>query len=134
MVVVAMIRYRDLVARAERQADAVMNRDPPDNDPGREVEHLVPGVAAVRLPGVVGLKLRPEIFEEAILEGGIPGQRHPQPVQILPPLGNATPTVDWTSKSPKPLPAARVGVKSACPLLLTFEPVGTLNPMKAVTI
>src|ERR1035437_6021518 len=80
VVVFLMKRHRDLLADAERQADAVVNRNPPDQNPRREIERAVPGVAAIRLPGVVGFKLRPEIFEEAILEGGIPGHRHPQPV------------------------------------------------------
>jgi len=63
-----MERHPDLLADAEREADALMNRNPPDQDPGREIEHAVAGVGTVRLPGVVGFKFRPEIFAEAILE------------------------------------------------------------------
>src|SRR5215469_13983534 len=81
VVVVAMKRRCDLVARAERQADSIVNRDATDQESRRQKEHLMSGFGAVRLPGVIGLELGPEIFEQAILERGVPRQRHSETIQ-----------------------------------------------------
>ena len=73
-----MIGYRHLVTRPDSHSDAFVDWDASDEQPGCQEQLALTCSLALGEPGVVGFKFGPEIFEDSILKGGVPDQRHPE--------------------------------------------------------
>src|SRR5690348_7004638 len=86
MVVGGMMCHGDLVTGAECQSHSAVNRNTSDDQSGCYEELILAGFLAQREPGVVELEFRPKISHHAILECGVPVERHRE--SIHPAVGN----------------------------------------------
>ena len=130
MVVHRVLGDRDLITEADRDSDPLVYGNATNQDSRRE-EHLgFPLTLAIRPPGIIDFEFRPEIVEDPILQGGVPGDRHTKALKTA--IRQCDTRGALNIECAKAFATGNCRVEIPCRLLLPSSPVGALKPMNAV--